>query len=125
MFKVTVAHDIGDFEKFTDAFKEFYWGVKNLVNSGTSLQALETTCFITYESANESLPLEWYDARDFAYKIGLLVGSGELKEIEEPPLEQVVAVFEHAATEHIDEQIRDIGKKLARIRALLENEEGV
>ncbi|MBI2058061.1 MAG: hypothetical protein HYT63_03745 [Candidatus Yanofskybacteria bacterium] len=75
MFKVVVAmEDVGTFKNFGEAFKVFFDKVKELVGQGASLNVLETTCWIEYSK----IQMYFYDARDLAYKVGILKGKGEL-----------------------------------------------
>lgn len=96
-FRVTVClKDIGDYSTFSEAFRIFFGKIKEMVKSGTSLQVLETTNFITHTELDA--PMDFYTARDFAYDIGLLAGDGELQEnVPEPPVEIVQFVFENIA----------------------------
>lgn len=75
--------DIGSYPTFYEAFKAFYEAVKASIKEGTSYQALETACWI--EHNNE--PLYLYQARDLAYKLGILKGEGDLQEV--PPDQQI------------------------------------
>ncbi|HEY4484480.1 MAG TPA: hypothetical protein VI978_02020 [Candidatus Paceibacterota bacterium] len=76
-FNVVVAmENVGSLESFGEAFKVFFEKVKKLVAEGMSCRVLKTTCWIEYAGA----VMYFYDARDLAYKVGVLKGHGELVE---------------------------------------------
>ena len=83
MFKVTIAlKEVGEFSNFPEAFAHFYKEIEKLVESGTSLQVLETACSINWDSDLDPITgevgkikhyvLDFYKARDLAYHLGLL-----------------------------------------------------
>ncbi|MBI2676858.1 MAG: hypothetical protein HYX21_02860 [Candidatus Yanofskybacteria bacterium] len=75
MFEVVVAMEtVGKFPNFQEAFRVFFDKVKKLVGQGASLNVLGTTCWIEYSN----ILMYFYDARDLAYKVGVLKGRGEL-----------------------------------------------
>ena len=102
MFKVSVGlKEVGKFERFTEAFQTFFKEVRKQVSGGASLQVLETTNFIVCVSAGVWMQMGFYQARDFAYKIGLLVGRGELREIKEPPGAVIEEAFMQASANNL------------------------
>lgn len=113
-FKVQIGlEDVGQFEKFTDAFRFFYAEIKKFIAGGTSWQALETTNFITLCTDGFNGPMDFYTARDFAYEIGLLVGNGELQEIEEPDFEIIYSAFVGEALLEAAVMLDSLGEKFA------------
>jgi hypothetical protein len=78
MFKITFNLEQleKNYETFEDAFIDFYYMIKESVSQGTAWQVLETMHWIQ-ENNNE--PLLFYDARDKAYKLGLLEKDGKLR----------------------------------------------
>ena len=82
-FKVFVGKDLPpEHPTFEAAFAVFFTQMLALIRGGTSLQMVETGCWIEgiFELApggkTLSAPLYFYDARDFAYDLGLLVSEG-------------------------------------------------
>ncbi|MFA6365175.1 MAG: hypothetical protein WCW78_02125 [Candidatus Paceibacterota bacterium] len=105
MFTVAInLKDIGQYPNFYEAFKIFYHAIKAEITGGTSWQVLETACWIEYNNT----PLFLYDAKDLAYKLGILVDA-ELQEI--PTDQQFVAdefiLFWHLAM--LEDDTRLIG----------------
>lgn len=108
MFRVIVGlEDICDRDTFVEAFRVFFDKIKEMIEAGTSWQALETTNFIVFISQDEdgktrSIQMNFYQARDFAYEIGLMAGKGELQEsVEEPPPDVIQRAFSKALGEHV------------------------
>jgi hypothetical protein len=83
MFNIKVANFEQSFDNFYDAFKVFYEKVKEMISGGSSWQVLETMVWIEYVSTTPKLklPMMFYEARDLAYDIGLLIDKGEIVEI--------------------------------------------
>lgn len=116
MFRVVVAfEDVGQFDDFVSAFRLFYEKVKEMVRAGSSWQVLETMCFIVYVGKDHRIPMGFYDARDFAYSIGLLAGNGELQDIAPPAEGLVEATFLGVAAHEIDEQLQFVLKQLDEV----------
>jgi hypothetical protein len=69
----------GPVKTFTDAFVNFFPRVIEAAKRGMSLQTLETNSWIEGEVDGRKIPLSFYDARDFAYMVGILAGRGELQ----------------------------------------------
>lgn len=109
MFKVKVGcENRGDFEKFVDAFSLFFTEVVEQVDSGTTVGWLEATNFIVYTAPGKEIPMNFYQARDFAYDIGLLAGKGELQNINEPPEAVIESRFDKSKIEHIAHLINQL-----------------
>jgi hypothetical protein len=110
MFQVKVGmEDLGEFPKFIDAFKLFYSKVLEEVKRGASLQWLETSNFLVYQGEGFVQPMDFYDARDFAYTIGLLAGEGEIQDgVEEPATETIEATYAGVAKEYLKSQLREL-----------------
>jgi hypothetical protein len=90
-FKVFVGKDIPpEHPTFEAAFAVFFTQMLALVRAGTSLQMVETGCWIegafelTPGGKRVSAPLYFYDARDFAYDVGLLVDEGGRAALADP-----------------------------------------
>jgi hypothetical protein len=95
-FEVLVSlKKVGEFDTFVQAFRVFFAKIKETLAQGTSLQVFETANFITLIRGNgQKFPMDFYQARDFAYEIGLLAGDGELQEnVKEPPLDVILSAF--------------------------------
>jgi len=119
MFRIIVGlEDVGEFPKFTEAFKLFFAKIKEQVTGGTSWQVLETSNFIVYVTPTDKRPMSFYQARDFAYEIGQLVGRGELREVEEPSESTLEAAFAKVVEEYFDEQLRALLQILGTVRQL-------
>ncbi len=78
--------DKGVFDNFYDAFKLLWDELTVIVERGTSLQFLETACFLEISSDNYKIPLSFYDARDLAYDCGLIVPDESAPKSGPPPL---------------------------------------
>ena len=61
------------YKTFHYAFARFYRGIRVLVDGGTSWQVLETTNHLVYSGQNGiRVVLDWYEARDITYALGLM-----------------------------------------------------
>lgn len=60
------------YESFKEALNDFIAQVRTSVQQGTSWQILETGCWIAREKLGTTMPLCFYNARDFGIKMGLL-----------------------------------------------------
>jgi len=71
MFKVTIAlKDVGEYDNFPAAWKRMFGDIfAALHNQGMSYQVLDTMCYITRDNSG---PVSFYDARDLAYRCGLM-----------------------------------------------------
>ena len=83
----------GPFSSFAEAFANFWPRAQRMISEGTSLQALETGCWIEGDFDGRKMLLMFYEARDLGYDLGLLVGEGELQN---PPPEINPPVVEAA-----------------------------
>ena len=72
--------DEGPFHTYVKAFANFFPRVTAMLSRGTSYQMLETACWIEGNFGARRYPLAFYDARDLAYDLGILVGDGELQD---------------------------------------------
>lgn len=66
---------IGEYSNFIDAFTEMYNQIKKFMTEGYSWQALETTNWIEITDDKSEIMvgvMDFYHARDYACKIGLL-----------------------------------------------------
>lgn len=96
MFQVLVSlNELGTFESFNEAFKLFWKKIREVVREkGASYQWLETSNFIVLKKGDIEHPVGFYDAKDFAYEIGLLAGNGEIQEnANEPDAVRTEAFF--------------------------------
>jgi len=66
----------GPFKTFTEAFVNFLPRVVAMAAAGNSMEMFET-CWIEGEFPGEKIPMRFFDARDFAYDVGVLVGDGD------------------------------------------------
>ena len=73
---------VGKFKSFNEAFIKFFKGIQSYAEkNGLSYQWLETTNFLVRsDSGIVTGVIPYYEARDFAYMAGLLIGEGEIKE---------------------------------------------
>jgi hypothetical protein len=69
----------GPFRTFPEAFVNFFPRVLALIEAGRRLEDLDTTSWIEGKFDGRRMLLSLYDARDFAYMVGILAGSGELQ----------------------------------------------
>lgn len=114
MFKVVVAmEEIGTFESFGEAFKVFFEKVKEFIaKEGATYRVLETACWIKYEE----VPMYVYDARDLAYKVGILQGKGQLTEpLPEVDADVVRLAFAEKALEIVEEYEDEAFKVLQQL----------
>lgn len=82
--------DKGVHSNFPAAFKQFWEAIMVALEGGTSYQWLETANYLVmFTEDGQRLPLDFYDARDLAYDIGLLeqVESGKPNVLEQPTME--------------------------------------
>lgn len=111
-FVVCAGNDIPpEHPTFEAAFVAFFNEVKAMVMRGTSWQVLETACWIEgiFESEVTGeicrAPLYFYDARDFAYDVGILAASDGKAVIADPlpsvPLEKVANVYTEAGLQEL------------------------
>ena len=112
MFQVLVGmENLGEFPKFTEAFKLFYTKVVEEIKRDTSHQWLETANFLVYQGEGFTQPMGFYDARDFAYDIGLLAGEGELQEgVEEPTQTAIETAYAGVAKQYLKSQLRKLSE---------------
>ncbi len=87
--------DAGPFSSFNEAFTDFMTRVRALVESGTSIQVLESACYMVMKHGeHSSLPLSFYRSRDYGFKLGLIDHEGELRlGANEPTEEQIYRIF--------------------------------
>lgn len=99
MFKVVInLKDVGEYEKFSDAFRVFFSEFKKAVKSGTVIpHVLEAASFIVYPWGNAELIMDFACASEFGRQNGLLkIAKGELElgeELPEPELFTVQIAF--------------------------------
>lgn len=67
-----------EYNKFEEAFADFYFMVKESIREGTAWQVLETMHWIE-DKDHPGPPMTFYDARDKAHKMGILTKDGRLK----------------------------------------------
>ena len=82
----------GEFNTFKEALLFFMQEVKKEIEMGTSWQVLETTYFLTFKYKKSEVALSLYDARDFAYSVGLLHGEGEVNENFSDEKEEIIEI---------------------------------
>jgi hypothetical protein len=101
MFNVTVAmKEVGQHEKFNDAFKDYFVQVKKMVHDTGSRMALETMCWIEciFPGAIGGVPLHHKEFVDIGHAFGLLTEKGELADpMPEIPDKQLKMVVEGLA----------------------------
>jgi len=99
MFLVIVgSYYLDTFEKFTDAFKAFWEAVARQRPRVLDIDGY----FLAYQkSGGEKNPMtmNFYQARAFAWKIGLIDSEGVLQKIEEPAREVIEEGFALATAE--------------------------
>ncbi len=112
-FVVCVGNDIPpEHPTFEAAFAVFFERVKALVGEGASWQVIETACWIEgiFESEITGkvsrAPLYFYDAKDFAYNVGILIESSDRHAIlanplPSIPLEKVIDVYTEASLQEL------------------------
>jgi hypothetical protein len=122
-FQVTIGlKEIGEFSKFTDAFKLFYSKIIEQIKQGTNAQFLETSNFIVYQRKGFTMAMGFYDARDFAYDIGLLAGRGEIQNnTEEPSNEVIENAYQKIATEYFQSEQEELAGILRNILVRLKS----
>ncbi|MBT6691643.1 hypothetical protein HOB10_04920 [Candidatus Parcubacteria bacterium] len=91
VFSVTVGlEEKGAHSNFPAAFKQFWATIMDILDQGTSWQMLETTNFLVmFTEDGQRIPLDFYDARDLAFDIGLMqeVKDSRPNMLEQPTLE--------------------------------------
>jgi|GEM_PF-2816791 hypothetical protein len=120
--------DVGAHANFPDAFKDFWTRVMKSLDEGTSWQALESFHFIMKIEDSTQTPMGYYDARDIAYDIGLLVPNGEErpKLADAPTVENweelVETKFVSVVVEYIDSLDRDLDTVLVQLKSLADEQ---
>jgi hypothetical protein len=96
MYEVIVSmKSVGTYLSFKQAFTVFYESIKKVLEKGTSYQWLETTNFLVNKNDPEIIQLmNFYEGRDSAYRLGLLVDGKIQADIAEPAPELVSREFE-------------------------------
>ncbi len=109
-FKVIVGlADVGIYDTFVEAYKILHGKIKELLASGTSWQMLDTTNFIEFTTGDgKKFPMDFYQARDFAYRIGLLAGEGELQDNATEPSDDAVEVAFRSAVHESSGALRAV-----------------
>lgn len=121
MFNVTVALEArGTYPTFAEAFIKFFKDIKAMLDKGTSYQVLETACWIEMETTENDGPMRmimnFYDARDLAYDLGLLVGNGQLVEpAPEIAPDRVSAAFRRNTLAQASALVDEIGNRASEL----------
>ena len=100
------------------------------LEGGTSWQALETFHFIVKIEGDSQMPMGYYDARDIAYDIGMLVQRGEGEEkprlLDAPTVgnweELVEAKFMSIVVAHVDHLEKEMGDLLGQLKTLADEQ---
>src|SRR3989344_4718034 len=93
-FVSTVAlNDEGPFATFKEALTNFIERMRKLVSEGTSLQIVETCCFITAKHYRGEIPMLFYDVRDFAHQVGLMRDGKLVPDAPEPDASVIGKIF--------------------------------
>ena len=113
MFKSVVAlNESEQFPTFAEAFKKFWTDVRAM--GATSLQVIETACWIetTIEGTDRPTIMGFYDARDFAYGVGLLNDGVLVDPAPEIPTEVITNMFAACAIGNIRFMLNELLEKL-------------
>jgi hypothetical protein len=96
---------VGKYKSFNKALIKFLEEISIVLKAGTSVQWLETANFLVSTGSSDPIGvMTFYEARDFAYDIGLMV-DGEIQQgVAEPAAEVVSKAFKDCATQ------REIGE---------------
>ncbi len=91
--------DEGPFSSFKEALENFMDRMKKMIGEGTSMQVVETACWIERRGNGARAPLMFYSAKDFGYKVGLLQGTdcSFVAEAQEPDPVLVADLFAMSA----------------------------
>ncbi len=119
MFEAIVGlKNLGKFSSFNEAFTTFGEKIKEAIGNGTTVQWLESTNFLVQNdtSGAEVGFMTFYEARDFACKIGLLDGGRLQENVAEPPPEVVMEAFQRCAAERLMSETMGF---LSSIKAIL------
>jgi hypothetical protein len=85
---------IGKYKSFNEAFIKFFEGINLTLEKGTSYQLLETTNFLVCTNSLIVIGvMPFYEARDFAYGIGLLVDGKIQQKVNEPTPDVVLKTY--------------------------------
>ncbi len=111
-------NDEGPFSTFKDALANFMPRMRKLVQDGTSLQVIETLCYIELKSGEHQVPLFFYDVRDFAHQAGLMKDGQLVEDAPEPDAGAIGKVFAVSLLMGEAEMlVRDTERKLANLAA--------
>ncbi len=111
MFQIKIGmKDVGECATFIEAFKRFFPEVVEQYKNSRDLGWLETTNLIIYRAAtgDVNLAIGFYDARDLAYEIGLLVGEGEFQDISRYSEDVIVAAFRKVGQDYLQDQTQKL-----------------
>ncbi len=100
-------------KSFKEAWLAFMEETRKELQKGTSWQVLETTYFLIFKFNENELVFSFYEARDFAYTIGLMK-NGEIHSdyddtIMEPTVRRILGAFKH---KNISDCIKDIQERI-------------
>lgn len=129
-FKVIVLmEEIGEYDTFEEAFAKFFAVIREKFGTPEmpTLQLLETTNFIEHRVESSLLEstiecvVDFYAARDFAYKVGLLK-EGKLQNLEEPvPSELVDCAFLRFIILSTEQRMKRLVKEVAEAEGLIDD----
>lgn len=99
MFEIIVGlQRVGSYKSFNEALIKFFEEIGLVIQKGTSYQWLETSNFVAITHSSEPTDvMNFYDARDFACEIGLLVKGKIQRGVPEPKLGVVLQAFKECA----------------------------
>lgn len=109
-FKVVVAlEDKGLYEKFADAFKQFFYEVTDLVKEGTLFEILETACYIECQEKigdkDVRVSVMFDELKLLGYGLGYLV---EGKIVDPLPEHSNYSIFLQARLLNMNRQLLDL-----------------
>ena len=111
-------NDEGPFSTFKEALANFMLRMRKLVNDGTSMQAIETLCYVELKCGEHQVPLFFYDVRDFAHQVGLMKDGQLVPDAPEPDASVIGKIFAVSMIMGEAEMlVRDTERKLANLAA--------
>lgn len=120
MFEVLVnLKPVGEYTSFNEAFIKFFEEIDAALKEGTSVQWLETANFLVRKDPSGIGVMTFYDARDFAYDIGLMADCKIQKDVAEPAPTVVSQAFTDCAVKRGIAEVLELTAMLEQVLTLV------
>lgn len=108
---------VGSFKSFNEAFIKFFEEIVKVIEGGTSYQWLETANFLVSTQPGEPTGvMTFYDARDCAHDIGLMVDGKIQQGVAEPAPGVISQAFKDCADKR---ELHEINELNAMVEEML------